>query len=189
MRDKNVSQQKLAEILEMSQPNVSKALNEKDKKCFTLIQVIGIAEYFHISVDELVHNKKSAHISTSQRSIAQFIASLLESGVAKAIPHSEIEEVYVARKADLWMEYVPSEEKIDYLAFYIPSYWDVPGNTDDDEAMLRSEASLIGNETSYKSVNDFLHHYTGVLDAYKKGSLTDDTYKTVLEDLLSHLRD
>ena len=81
MRDKNVSQQKLAEILEMSQPNVSKALNEKDKKCFTLIQVIGIAEYFHISVDELVHNKKSAHISTSQRSVAQFIALLFESGV------------------------------------------------------------------------------------------------------------
>jgi len=39
MKDNGITQEKLADILGMSQPNVSKALSLRDKKCFTLDQV------------------------------------------------------------------------------------------------------------------------------------------------------
>ena len=54
MSKKGITQEKQAEILGMSQSNGSKALNTKDKKSFTLDQVIGIAKFFHVSVDSLI---------------------------------------------------------------------------------------------------------------------------------------
>ena len=50
MKDNGITQEKLADILGMSQPNVSKALSLRDKKCFTLDQVVGIAEHFGVSI-------------------------------------------------------------------------------------------------------------------------------------------
>lgn len=190
MRDKNVSQQKLAEILEMSQPNVSKALNENNKKCFTLIQVIGIADFFQVSVDELIHNRKSISVSTNPRDVARFLATLLENGDAKIIKHSVKEEVFIEKQYDLWFQYEPSEQIVNYNAFYLPSYWQVPSNVySQEDNYLQREAAQVGNDTSMKTVNTFISHFTGILEAYKNGSLTEETYRTVLEDLLSHLRD
>ena len=45
--ENGMTQAQLGEILGMSQPNISKALNKNDKKSFTLDQVIGIAKHFH----------------------------------------------------------------------------------------------------------------------------------------------
>ena len=54
MSNTNTTQEKLAKALGMSQPNLSKALNPKDKKCFTVAQLVEIADHFNVSVDELV---------------------------------------------------------------------------------------------------------------------------------------
>ena len=40
LKNKGVTQQQLADALGMSQSNVSKALSEREKKCFTVEQII-----------------------------------------------------------------------------------------------------------------------------------------------------
>ena len=67
MEDNNITQQQLADILGMSQSNVSKALSESDKKCFTLDQVVGIAKHFRVSIDMLVGNYRAQNRDISPR--------------------------------------------------------------------------------------------------------------------------
>ena len=57
---KSLTQSTLAEIAGMTQSNVSKALNAKETKEFTLEQVYRIAQYFGVSIDDLVGNKAAA---------------------------------------------------------------------------------------------------------------------------------
>ena len=52
----SMTQQEFANIMGMSQGNVSKALNPENKKCFTLDQIILISHYFSVSIDKLVGN-------------------------------------------------------------------------------------------------------------------------------------
>ena len=70
-----INKSKLASDLGMSQPNVSKALNPKEKKCFTLEQVIDIADYFDVTIDSLVGSPKTDTIvsADSSRDIAAFL--------------------------------------------------------------------------------------------------------------------
>lgn len=49
-----VTQGKLGEITGLSQSNISKRLSEKDKSCFSLVQLISIADYFEVSLDSLI---------------------------------------------------------------------------------------------------------------------------------------
>jgi transcriptional regulator with XRE-family HTH domain len=66
MKANNITQQKLSKILGMSQSNVSKALSLNDKKCFTLNQVVGIADHFGVSIGE-PHEKWTALYSLSDK--------------------------------------------------------------------------------------------------------------------------
>ena len=49
-----VTQEELGKITGLSQPNVSKRLSEKDKSCFSFIQLLAIADYFEVSLDSLI---------------------------------------------------------------------------------------------------------------------------------------
>ena len=85
MSDKGITQEKLADVLGMSQSNVSKALSTNDKKSFTLDQVIGIAKFFHVSVNSLIGEKEYSDLSITPRSIAAFLVKLLEEDNVKMI--------------------------------------------------------------------------------------------------------
>ena len=52
----SMTQQQFADIVGMSQGNVSKALNPENKKCFTIDQIFIISQYFGVSIDQLVGN-------------------------------------------------------------------------------------------------------------------------------------
>lgn len=67
----------------MSQPNVSKALSLRDKKCFTLDQVVGIADHFGVSIDQLVGNTAPKSLETGPRAVARFLTGVLESHDAR----------------------------------------------------------------------------------------------------------
>lgn len=71
MKNNNMTQQELAEVLDMSQPNISKALSVSDTKSFTLDQVVGIAKHFNVTVDWLLGNetKSIQNLSKSNRRI------------------------------------------------------------------------------------------------------------------------
>lgn len=194
MEHNSITQKQLGEILGMSQPNISKALNPNDKKNFTLDQVAGISKHFKISIDSLIGNRRGEQMTTSPRATAAFLAKLMETENAIVFKYPIKEEIYKMDYEGNGFQICPScvhgSEVIDYLAFYLPSYWKVPSNPQtENEQEAFAEATQIGNESSMLPVNEFLHHFTGILEAYKSGSLTEDTYQTVLIDLLKHLRE
>lgn len=183
LENKKVSQKKLGEILGMSQPNISKDLSPNDKKCFTLEQVVNIANYFGVSVDSLVGNDVSVSAKHSPRSIAKFLSDVLLSGDAKS-KDLKITE-WVSEVDYDYNEYHSKQEdrEITYPAIYFPDYWQP--QTDDESA----EACQIGNDTAMQAVNMFLRSYLQILKTYRQGMLTQDVYENVVANLLSNLQD
>ena len=189
MSAKGITQEKLADILGMSQSNVSKALNTKDKKSFTLDQVIGIAKFFHISVDSLIGEKDNTDISLTPRSIAAFLVKLLEEDHVEVFDYQKVENVYDIDDMSWPPSYTHENRNIKYPAFYLPNYWHIPSNASfDEQDELHAEMTQLGNETSMKAVNKFIHHFQEIFTIYKSGGLSEDTYRSVLSDMLSRLR-
>ncbi len=191
MNEKGITQEKLANILGMSQSNVSKALSTKDKKSFTLDQVVGIAKFFRVSVDSLIGREEQTKLSTSPRSIAAFLAQLIESNDAELIPYEKEEEISFIDydTTDGYPDCRIKKEKVKYPAFYLPSYWYIPdGLPRDRYEELASEWSQIGNDTSMLAVNKFLNQFVEIYSIYKSKGLSEETYRSVLSDMLSHLR-
>lgn len=190
MTEKSITQEKLAKVLGMSQSNISKALNAKDKKSFTLDQVIGIAKFFQISVDSLIGEKDRPTISITPRSIATFLVQMIESNNAKFFDYEISEEIHEIDTMDWPPSHLQQNKKIKYPAIYLPSYWHIPSNLPyDEEQELVSEMYQVGNDTIMKPVNDFLHHFQEIHAIYKTGNLSEDTYRVVLTDMLNHLND
>ena len=75
LKKHDLTQRELAEIAGMSQGNLSKALNPDEKKQFTLEQQYRIAQYFGVSIDELVGNTVPAEITTGPRSVLSILSS------------------------------------------------------------------------------------------------------------------
>ena len=192
MDDNGITQASLAEILDMSQPNVSKALSTTDKKSFTLDQVAGIAKHFRVSVDMLLGNKQAKDRDVSPRAAAEYFVLLIERGYLKAFKHpveEEICEPYFDYKAG-GADYKEYKETIDYNAFYFPAYWQMPdGLSYEEECQLFAEMTQCGNDTLHSQTNKFFHQFLQIYNLYKQNALEEDTYRTVVADLLSHLRD
>ena len=189
MADNDITQEQLAEILGMSQPNVSKALSERDKKAFTLEQVVGIAKHFGTSVDMLVGNYKAKYIGTSPRAIAAFIAEVLDNhvGLLRKIPSEE--DIYEINPYDNPYDGASYRKATnEYQALYLPNYWPVPKDCAPDNEVL-TEYSQVGNGTRMFEVNTFLQQFKEIFDIYDRHGLSEETYQTVLADLLSHLND
>ena len=191
MKDKNISQAKLAEILGMSQPNISKALSRNERKCFTLAQIYDLACYFKISIDELVGNVSGMEASISPRSTAAFITKLAEAHAIEFIPYSRTEEVFklVEDTSLSYVDYSRVNEKVTYPAIILKSYWS-PNDAPNEEAFQESltEAFQVGNETAMLPANKYLDQFQEIFKIYEKGDLSKQTYETVIADLLSHLK-
>lgn len=191
MKDKGVTQEKLAEILGMSQSNVSKALSERDKKSFTLDQVVGIAKHFDVSIDMLVGNHRTAAIATSPRVIATFLSEIIANHDADIFIYEKEEDVFEPYY-DAYTNSPSCTHKtktVKYPAIYLPGYWQVPDraiNEDTDAAI--SEAVQVGNDTRMQPVNMFLLHFQEIFSIFEKGDLSENTYKSVVADMLSRLR-
>lgn len=187
MDNKNITQAKLADILGMSQSNVSKALSESDKKSFTLDQVVGIAKYFNVSIDMLVGNRRTATVATGPRGIASFLSEIIANHDAKFFPIQIVEDVFDAGY-EPYQSAKREDRKITYPAIYFPSYWKI-SDYGADEAEAYAEASQCGNETRMQPINTFLCQFKEIYDIYSNGGLSEGTYRSVLSDLLSHLRE
>lgn len=72
-----VTQEELGKITGLSQPNVSKRLSEKDKSCFSLIQLIAIADYFEVSLDSLI-GRNLDNIKQKSATMQDIISALFE---------------------------------------------------------------------------------------------------------------
>ena len=197
MEDNKVTQQVLANELQMSQSNVSKALSTEDKKSFTLDQVAGIAKYFKTSVDKLLGITSSSNPEMTQRKIASFIVDLIESNNAEFISYKRPEHIHLVDNNYITYEdgypsprVIDEKKEVDYLGFILPSFWYVPSDlTQYEEDEIAAEWCQIGNGTAMYAVNTFLRDFKQIHEIYKNGGLAEETYRKVVTDLLSHLRD
>lgn len=196
LADNGMTQTQLGEILGMSQPNISKALNKNDKKSFTLDQVIGIAKHFHTTVDALIGGSQTSEIRITQRSTAAFLAELLVQHDAKFVTVKKTEETYMPywNSIGAYPDCKCEKKEISYPAIYLPSYWEVPKQVSDKVdndtlTTLQTEAEQCGNDSRMRPVNDFLIHFKEVFEIYENNGLTPETYEAVLSDMLNRLKD
>lgn len=192
MKNNNMTQQELAEVLDMSQPNISKALSVSDTKSFTLDQVVGIAKHFNVSIDWLVGNETKSIQNLSLRAIGEFLVKLIESELIETFSYPVAETIYQTEFED----YEPNkgrnnkETEIIYNAFYFPSYWYIPDDLSYKEKCdLFSEMMTWGNDSIHWQTNKFINDFLQIYKMYKQKSLEEDTYKTIVKDLLNHLSD
>ncbi len=72
-----VTQEELGKITGLSQPNVSKRLSEKDKSCFSFIQLLAIEDYFEVSLDSLI-GRNLDNIKQKNTTMQDIISALFE---------------------------------------------------------------------------------------------------------------
>lgn len=190
MEEKKVTQAKLAEITEMSQPNVSKALNPKDKKCFTLEQLYTIARYFGVSLDELVGYKMVDQQLTAPRAVFALLVDLLcaDKARVKKWVH-EKEEVIIGRIENLGDGHDHLYLPVEYPAIYFPSHYEIDGRDYDDEE-VQDEFSLYceeGNETPFCEMNHIINKILPMIELYKAGEIPKDAFTSIVEGYLREL--
>lgn len=196
LKNANITQKQLGEEIGMSQPNISKALNKNDKKRFTLEQIIEIANYFNTSIDALFNNSPSSDIKISPRYTAAFLSELILQHKAEFTLITKETEIYTPSfdYLDNHPDYNVEQREVQYPAIYLPSYWNVPYEITDKINQdtlwdIQLEAEQCGNDTIMKPVNDFLFHFKELFEIYDKNGLSEETFNTVLEDMLNRLKD
>lgn len=195
MENNRITQQQLADAIDMSQSNISKALSLKDKKCFTVEQIYRIAEYFNVSIDYLLGYKNEKYGNISQRDIGKFLISLIKNktisltrvSVSEMVFKSDIEE---EEEEELpWLrEYKANNE---YLAFYFSNYWDPKEIAVDkaDYESLVQEALQIGNGSNNYKINEFIKNFLEIYKVYQKQQIDEEAYQVVVNNYLSRLFD
>ena len=192
LKNNGVTQQQLADVLGMSQSNVSKALNEKDSKCFTVEQIFGIANYFSVSIDWLMGFETAQKMAIGPRAIAAFVAALLEKGLLKSIPVTIEEDVYTVVYNSLGFPDSENEQQeVTYNALYFPNYWYPKDTAKDDFELERLGDEIIqsGNQNRNCFLNSFLEKYLAILPLYRKQQLSEEPYRLILKDYLNQLEE
>ena len=193
LKNKNITQQQLAHTIGMSQSNVSKALSEGDKKCFTVEQIYSIADHFGVSIDWMLGYETAERIAKGPRAIGAFLAELLSSQYARCTPieiHDTVYSIdYDSRKG--YPDYNVTEQDNTYLAIYFPNYWDPRelAKTEEEFAELYAEAKQCGNDTRNISLNEFIQKYVSILKVFQDKQISEEAYRIVLKDYLSQLRE
>lgn len=192
MRNNGMTQVQLAEILGMSQSNVSKALSLRDKKSFTLDQVAGIAQHFNVSVDSLLGHKQEALNPKSQTDVARFVADLLANGTAKYKSINVEEDVYVGSYDNQagFYSYELTKKTNEYTAIYFPNYHDLPTpkHEFDEEAFdVHYTARIRGNETDNFQLNEFLIRFLKILEVYKTNDLDRETFDRIVDSYVEKM--
>ena len=190
LKHNNLTQQQLAEITEMTQANVSKALNPNDKRSFTLEQVVRISQHFGISIDELVGNKVPSEVATSPRAVLAFLSKLLCELKVRATDISAEELVYEQYlNEDNYPDCRRVNRTIKYPAFYFPDYVR-PGDIAADEHEydeLDSVYCWCGNESNFLKMNEILKNLIPMIQLYREKQIPEEAFQMILNGYLEKL--
>lgn len=188
MVENKVTQTMLSEIISMSQSNISKALQLGNKKFFTINHIFLIAEYFNVSIDEMLGRNKSLNNSTEK--LARLIVHKVENHEA-IFKDIELEDHYY--NGDLYapIEYekelysYPSiifRNKIDYL-----SYDQLSEDEIDD---LQTNAYMGNDELVHnRALNDFIKKFRHLYHLYTHNQLEQEEYQALLNNSFKKLHD
>jgi len=191
LKKHDLTQSELAAIAEMSQSNLSKALNPEEKKQFTLDQLYRISQHFGVSIDELVGNKATEKHSFSPRAVLAFLVELLRTDKARVTPWVNTnEEVFIVS----YDSYEPSCDHtyldIEYPAIYFPSHIAFDG-TDlgfEEAQELYAEFSQCGNETAFRDMNDIIKKLLPMIELYKNKEIPEEAFQMIVDGYLNQLR-
>ena len=178
MQSRGLSQEQLAGKINMSQPNFSRAINNRGGKCFTLNQIFMLSQVLEISIDELTGSRE---MKTDKKEIASMIAELVLNETAKFHPVTLQETVYI-----------PIPEQINpstgnatttYQALYFPNYWQPKESSGvfDEPDDSYYEAIYSGNFTDNALLNVFLDKLKTISDAYFADKLDRDDVDTLIK--------
>ena len=188
-KNKGLTQAQLADAIGMSQPNLNKALNIKEKRFFSADQLYSIADLFNVSIDELLLRESPMSSTNSLRSIAEFIIDLLERDIIdlETIETSEfVKRVYYDIESGYPRNYSDVRE-VKRIALYFPN--NAESFEREDYAITGSydEDRIVTNSTGNEPLNAFLEKYPHILQLYKNNDLTREAYDAVVESSLSQL--
>lgn len=174
----------------MNHHNLSKALNPDEKKQFTLEQLYRIAQYFGVSIDELVGNTVPAEITTGPRSVLSFLAKLLCEAKIRVTNISEEELLYdrfTNEHGGLDCRRV--NKTVEYPAFYLPDYYRVSDfafcEPDYDE--LDMEYCWCGNASRFMQVNEILKNLIPMIKLYREKQIPEEAFQMILNGYLEQL--
>ena len=188
IEEKGISQKSLAESIGMSQPNMNKRLSmSSDTNRFTLDQVSLIADYFDVSVDDLLGREIKPKLSGVQE-ICAFIVELFET-------HQIRYNIFEKNETSLMPNYksvneYPSLEstpkKVLYKTLYFHNYYYAQDAKDEDGFHeLSSIIDSAGNAMpSNIKINDFLDHFIDAFEKYETGDYSKEVYQTLLNAYL-----
>jgi len=185
MKEKGLSQAKLAEEIGMSQPNFNKCLSLKnDSRSFTLEQVCNLADYFEVTVDELLDRPRSIK-DPSVIDTCQFMAALISSNQIIRFEHTVLETIIPEPDpyAEDWHK--ESEKEVTYDAFYFPNYMRIPDYIDEDDPRyeeVRCDIMYGGNDMPQNiTINNFLHRFIDTYIRFDSGIIKEEEF-SLLED-------
>lgn len=190
MKNKGMTQQQLAEVLEMTQANVSKALNPNDKRCFTLEQVFALSQHFGVSIDELTGNKAVEKATLSPRSVLSLLVDLLRTDKARVASCEKKEEVFLVSYGAKGPSCDHTYLDVEYPAIYFPSYFAFDGmDYETLEAQeLYAEFSQCGNETPFYDMNDIIKKLLPMIELYKNKEIPEEAFQMIVDGYLKQLR-
>ena len=191
LKRENMTQQRFAEIVGMTQANVSKALNPDDKRCFTLEQVYRISKYFRISIDELTGNTVAEKASTSPRAVLAFLVELLKTDKARSTPWVHKDEVFDVTYGAEGPSCSHIYLDVEYPTIYFPGHFEFDGMMDYDteEAQeLYAEYTQCGNETEFRDMNDIIKKLLPMIELYKDKEIPDEAFQMIVDGYLKQLR-
>ena len=181
MEKNHMTQQDLADLLGMSQSNVSKCLkSDDDSRRFTLEQVCTIAQHFEVSLDELVGRKPAEH-EHSAEDICKLFAHLIRKYQIVHFKHQVEEEAWIPSQTSYDCDI--KKMIVDYDAFYFPNYVTPPKYLDeyrlDDFA---AEARAVGNDLpANMSINNFLQKFIDAFEKYDSGVYNEEDYNILVD--------
>lgn len=187
LEERNISQTKLAEDIGMPQPNLNKKLSlNNDSHRFTLEQIWAIADYFNVSVDDLLGRKPKPNITTlKERCI--FLADLIERGVIR-YNKFERDESYESpidydENGNVILDNKSGKKHSVYYSFYFPNYFSRKEAKDEEEYVLFDNTIRSGGNDISPNIktNEFLCHFIEAFEKHKSGEYSDDVYQILLD--------
>lgn len=202
MSKNGTTQKDFQELLTLTQPDISKRLGQNSTVGFTLDQTYRIAQYYNITVDQLIsrdlmrdktEDKKETLTSVE---ICKYLVSLSEKHIIQ-LNEKVIKEIvynYCEGGDGICGYYEPSETDNNYITIHFPNFY-YPKNApedekDDFEAYAVAEGNLnIDNNLNINNIdiNKFLYLFADALAKYEHGDYTEQVYKSLVEGLLENL--
>ena len=185
IKDRGLTQEEVADKINMSQPNFSKAINNKDGKCFTLNQICMLSQFFEISIDELTGNNNRR---TGKKEIASMIARWVTDETAKFFPLSIDENIYIPI-SQTYDDVMTETKNTKYQALYFPNYWQPKDKLDafDEPDETYYDAIYNGNFTDNALLNVFLDKLKTITDAYFEETLDKDDIETLIKKYIEQI--